>query len=60
MLQDSEIILIREFCLDRAIGILSATNDLNITVETYIEMAKEIEDFLVREVDKQKARLGDD
>ena len=59
MIKGSSIVLIREFCLDRAISILAVSKEV-VTLKTHLEVAEEIENFLLREVDTQKAQLEGD
>lgn len=58
-MKDGEIIAIRQYCLDRAMTILAVAKE-TVTLDRHLEVATEIEDFLMQEVDKQKAQLGRD
>lgn len=59
MLKDYEIVLIRQFCIERAITILATVNEAT-TLAQHLEVADKIEDFLMREVDTKKPQLGRD
>ena len=56
MLQDGDIITIRQFCLDRAIAIFRTTE--SVTLVRHLEAAGEIEDWLMQQEDAKKPRLG--
>lgn len=59
MLQNNEIVLIRQFCLDRAITILASGKEA-VTLERHLGVAEEIERFLIRVVDTEESQLGRD
>ena len=56
MLQDTDIVTIRQFCMDRVIAILR--DDEKATLQDHLQAATELETWLMRLEDYTEAMMG--
>ena len=56
MIEDNDIVAIRQWCLDKSLSI--PNKEVNTTMATHIEEAKIIEGYLLEQRDKEKPQLG--